>query len=127
MVVKKQHESGSTGLSEAANDWFREFLKHLELYLVENGQCLSPDSKPRDYHLAAMQAVRLTLLDAGVKAEELHSLFSQIAVPKRQRIANTETDAKGYPAGYFEATEGSFAGEPLEGPPDLPPEEREPW
>jgi hypothetical protein len=45
----------------------------------------------------------------------------------QQRIAVTETDAKGYPAGYFEATEGSFANEPLECPPDLPLEKREPW
>jgi hypothetical protein len=37
------------------------------------------------------------------------------------------TDALGYPIGYFEATAGSFANEPLEEPAELPPEQRESW
>jgi hypothetical protein len=40
---------------------------------------------------------------------------------------NEHTDALGYPAGYFEATAGSFQDEPLERPPDLPFETRETW
>ena len=44
------------------------------------------------------------------------------------RSAFTEvTDALGYPMGYFEATAGSFADEPLEAPVELPLESREPW
>ena len=35
MVVKKQPESEAGEISEAANEWFRLFLKHLELFLVE--------------------------------------------------------------------------------------------
>ena len=37
------------------------------------------------------------------------------------------TDALGYPAGYFDATAGSFEQEPLERPPQLPWETRETW
>lgn len=37
------------------------------------------------------------------------------------------TDALGYPAGYFEATAGSFANEPLDRPAPLPPEKRPAW
>lgn len=45
------------------------------------------------------------------------------------RAANgaVSTDALGYPVGYFEATAGSFANEPLEAPTELPPQTRESW
>lgn len=45
------------------------------------------------------------------------------AVPLR----GGETDAMGYPVGYFEATAGSFKDEPLERPEQLPLEKREDW
>ena len=41
--------------------------------------------------------------------------------------APTAKDALGYPSGYFEATAGSFADEPLDRPAPLPPEERTAW
>ena len=44
MVVKKQPESEAGELSEAASEWFRLFLKHLELFLVEVGQGLSAET-----------------------------------------------------------------------------------
>lgn len=127
MAVKKQPDSGAGELTEAANDWFRQFLKHLEIHLVATGQHLSAVSEPSDYRLAAMQAVRLTLLDSGINDEELRTLFGRVAFSSPASIANADPDAMGYPAGYFEATEGSFATEPLEGPPDLPFEKRDSW
>jgi hypothetical protein len=45
-----------------------------------------------------------------------------------RRVADVATcDALGYPAGYFEATAGSFANEPLEAPEELPMQTREAW
>lgn len=44
---------------------------------------------------------------------------------RRQQTA--PLDALGYPLGYFEATAGSFADEPLDPPSDLPLTTREPW
>jgi hypothetical protein len=35
--------------------------------------------------------------------------------------------SKAWPAGYFQATAGAFADEPLERPPQLPFERREEW
>ena len=116
MAVKKQPDSGTGELTEAANDWFRQFLKHLEIHLVATGQRLSAVSEPSDYHLAAVQAVRLTLLDSGINDEELRTLFGRVVLSNHTWIANADPDAMGYPAGYFEATEGSFAAEPLECP-----------
>ena len=40
MAVKKQPDTGVGELSEAANDWFRQFVKLLELFMVETGQGL---------------------------------------------------------------------------------------
>lgn len=127
MAVKKQPDHGTGEIFESVNDWFRQFLKHLELHLMETGQRLSSDTSPSDCHLAAMQAVRLTLLDSGMTDGGFLDLLKEVAMANQQRIAITDKDARGYPVGYFEATEGSFASEPLECPPDLPLEERESW
>lgn len=43
------------------------------------------------------------------------------------KLTAPETDAIGYPVGFFESTAGSFANEPLERPANLPLEIREPW
>jgi hypothetical protein len=45
MAVKKQPESSAGELSEFANDWFRQFVKHVEVYMVETGQVLRPNSE----------------------------------------------------------------------------------
>lgn len=50
-----------------------------------------------------------------------------VALARKQTTAAPQTDEMGYPVGYFEATAGSFAGEPLERPRDLPLETRESW
>lgn len=80
MAVKKQPESDARELSEAANDWFRQFLKHLELFMVETGQGLPPDAETAACRLAAMRAVKLTLLDSGMSGEEILNLFGRVAL-----------------------------------------------
>jgi hypothetical protein len=127
MSVKKQPDQGIGEISGSVNDWFRLFLKHLELHLVAFGPSISSESVPADYHFAAMQAVRLTLLDSGMNEDGFRDLLDKVATAYQRLVAIAETDAMGYPTGYFEATEGSFAIEPLECPPDLPLEKHEPW
>ncbi len=51
----------------------------------------------------------------------------ELALDQRRHLAAPLLDDLGYPVGYFEATAGSFADEPLEPPPDLPSTTREPW
>ena len=80
MAVKKQPESDARELSAAANDWFRQFLKHLELFMVETGQGLPPDTETAACRLAAMRAVKLTLLDSGMGSEEILNLFGRVAL-----------------------------------------------
>jgi len=79
MAVKKQPDSGASELTESANDFFRQFLKHLEIYMVETGQSLGPDSDSADHRLAAMRAVKLTLIDSGMSQEKMRNLFGLIA------------------------------------------------
>jgi len=127
MAVKKQPDPDTDEIPAFVNEWFRQFLKHLEMHLVSHGQSISSESAPADYHLAAIQAVRSTLLDSGMSDDGFCELLEKVAMGEPPRLAITETDSKGYPVGYFEATEGSFANEPLECPADLPLEKREPW
>jgi len=47
--------------------------------------------------------------------------------PALETEAGRVTDALGYPAGYFEATAGCFADEPLDRPSPLPLEKRPAW
>jgi len=80
MPVKKQPDSNASELHEGANDWFRQFLKHLELFTVETGRRLRSNSDSADYQLAAMRAVKRTLLDAGMDNEGLQNLFGRVAI-----------------------------------------------
>ena len=94
MAVKKQPESDARELSEAANDWFRQFLKHLELFMVETGQDLHEDSKPTDHRLAAMRAVKLTLLDSGMDDEDVRDLLARIAIEETRTSSQIEWNAE---------------------------------
>jgi hypothetical protein len=47
-----------------------------------------------------------------------------LALAERRSTLTSTTDSLGYPVGYFEATAGSFADEPLESPDELPLERR---
>lgn len=88
MAVKKQPDPDIGTLHECTNDWFRQFLKHLEIFMAESGQGLPPDANNADYGLAAMRAVKLTLLDSGLDSEQILGLFGRVAleevdVPKK--------------------------------------------
>jgi hypothetical protein len=80
MAVKKQPESAGGEIPEAASDWFRQFLKLVELTIVEMGPGLPPEATPADCRLAAMRAVKLTLLDSGVDEDAISGLFGQVAL-----------------------------------------------
>ncbi len=127
MAVEKQPEPSAGEISETVNDWFRQFLKHFEINFLEAEQAISKESGAADYYFAAFQAFKLTLLDSGMQEDRFRLLIQSAVMAFQQRATNVDTDSKGYPLGYFEATEGSFVNEPLECPPELLPEEREQW
>ncbi len=94
MAVKKQPESDAGGLHEAPNDWFRQFLKHLEIYMFEAGQELPSDAKSMDCCFAAMRAAKWTLLDSGLDNEQILNLFGSIALEERNVVEKLEWNAE---------------------------------
>lgn len=94
MTVKKQPEASAGELSETANDWFRVFLKHLEIYMAETGKALRPDADSAELRLAAMRAVKLTLQDSGVKEDEIVNLFARIVIEEKSAIENPVWNAE---------------------------------
>jgi hypothetical protein len=94
MAIKKQPESEAGELSEAASEWFRLFLKHLELFLVEVGQGLSADAGATDCRLAAMRAVKLTLRDSGIDAGEIVNLFGRVALEDANALTRLEWNSE---------------------------------
>lgn len=80
MGVKKQPDSEAGKIPEVVDDWFRQFIKHLELYLIETGQELSPDATNTDCGLAALRAVRLTLRDSGLDDDQVVTLLGRVAL-----------------------------------------------
>lgn len=109
MAVKKQPESGAGELTETANDWFRQFVKLLELFIVKTGQGLPSDARATDYRLAAMRAVKLTLVDSGIDDDEIVNLFGRVALEDTnaptQLEWNTELNKR-----RFELIDGDIQG-----------------
>jgi hypothetical protein len=94
MNVKKQPDASTGELCESANDWFRQFLKHLEIYMAETGRGLRPDSEAAEFCLAAMRAVKLTLQDSGVDEDEIVSLFGRIVIVEKSESEKPVWNAK---------------------------------
>jgi len=69
----------------------------------------------------------LNRLDPETAALLERAVRDALALAERRNRSTGDVDAIGYPIGYFEATAGSFASEPLEAPADLPLESRESW
>lgn len=66
----------------------------------------------------------LRKLDPETAQRVEHLVREALALAARAPAA---LDAQGYPSGYFKATAGSFANEPLERPASLLPEKRTSW
>jgi hypothetical protein len=69
----------------------------------------------------------LSQLDSETAVLLERTVRDALALAERRAAHTTATDTLGYPVGYFEATAGSFANEPLEAPAELPIETRESW
>ncbi len=67
----------------------------------------------------------LSQLDSDTAALLERAVRGALALAERRVAPAVAADAFGYPAGYFEATAGSFADEALEAPAELPLEARE--
>lgn len=84
MSLKKQDESKTstpTGLiSLHANEWFGQFIKHLELNFVEMSERQPIEVDVSFYQLSTVRAVLQTLLDSGLSTEAVLEMFAQSAI-----------------------------------------------
>ena len=80
MAVKKQPDSDAGEFSEVADDWFRQFLRHLELDLVATCEGIATDTDRDSLRLAALRAVKRTLIDSGMSDDELLHLLAKVAL-----------------------------------------------
>lgn len=69
---------------------------------------------------------RLLELDAE-SATKLENVVRDLIDASREDESKPETDANGWPLGYFEKYAGCFEGEPLEAPDDPPPDPLLEW
>lgn len=94
MAVKKQPEANPDGLSEAADDWFRSFLKHVELHLADTARDLPAAATSTDFGIATIHAVLRTLLDAGVPRDQALTLFGTVWLESGNMPLTTEWTAE---------------------------------
>lgn len=109
MSVKKQPDSGTGEISEAANHWIHAFLNSLEDCLAETGLQLGPNSDLTDYHLVAIRAFRLTLLESGMTDDDIRDLIGRVTLEARSATQplqwNSEMNAR-----RFELIDGDIQG-----------------
>jgi hypothetical protein len=69
----------------------------------------------------------LSRVDRETAALLEQTVRDALALAERRAQKSDRIDALGYPVGYFEATAGSFSGQPLDAPRELPMQPRETW
>jgi hypothetical protein len=69
----------------------------------------------------------LSQLDSDTAALLERAVRDALALAERRAAPAVAVDSLGYPAGFFEATAGSFVNEVLDAPAELPLEARESW
>jgi hypothetical protein len=87
VTTRKRRESrraaSPASISAEAGDWIRQFVKHLELHLLDAGRELSPDADTAEMQLATARAVLATYCDSGMEVESAVELLGQAAVESR--------------------------------------------
>lgn len=80
MSRKKQPDQNNGSLPEDANDWIRQFIKHLEIILAETGHELASNATTSELSLVAIRAFKMTLRDSGLDDRQILGLFGQVAL-----------------------------------------------
>jgi hypothetical protein len=96
VATKKPPESAPPesrkAVSADADDWIRQFIKHLEVHLVDDCRELPPEVGVSELHAATARAIVATYLDSGMEFESVVELLGRVAVEWRT-ITGTWTDA----------------------------------
>jgi hypothetical protein len=87
-MTTEPHDSELPAAREAilpteADDWIRQFIKHLEAHFVDATRELPPDAGVSDFGAATARAIVATYLDSGMETEAVVELLGQASVSNR--------------------------------------------
>ena len=87
MTTPKPHESeppeSQKVIPSDADDWIRQFIKHLELHFLDASRNLPPRASVSELQVRAAQAMLATFIDSGMEFESALELLGQVAVAWR--------------------------------------------
>jgi len=69
-------------ISADIDDWIREFIKHLEVYLLDASRALPREASVSQSQAATARAILETYIDSGMELESALELFGQVAVQR---------------------------------------------
>jgi hypothetical protein len=73
-------------LSEAANDWIRQFTRLFQLQAIEAGRDLAPDASISESQRATARALLATYFASGMELESALELLGQAAIERRSGV-----------------------------------------
>jgi hypothetical protein len=85
VTTKKQLDpipNESLTISGDAEDWIRQFVKHLELHFVDAVRELPPTAGVSDWQVTAARAAFATFLDSGLDHETVLELLGRVVIER---------------------------------------------
>lgn len=76
---KPKTKGSEVAISEEANDWLQQVVKHFELNFVDACQGAPADVDRSAYQRMTILAIVQTLKDSGLSEESIREMFGQIA------------------------------------------------
>ena len=87
MTTTKSHEpeehASPDFISADSDDWFRQFVKHLDLHLIDASRNLRRQASVAELQAAAARAIVTTYLDSGMELESIMELVGRVGVEAR--------------------------------------------
>ena len=78
-----ESNESSESMPTAADDWIRQFIKHVELEFADASRSLPHQPSSSELQHATARALLATFVDSGMQAESVLELFGQIAVDRK--------------------------------------------
>jgi len=87
VTTTKRHEPEPVeiqkAISQAADDWIRQFIKHLELNFHDASRNLPPHTSFSELQAATARAMVATFIDSGMEFQSTLELLGQVALEGR--------------------------------------------
>src|SRR3954447_1027845 len=87
MTTTRSHESDRPVSREAISAdidlWIQQFIKHLELHVLDASRVLPPEPSVSELQRATARAILETFLESGLDFESVVELLGRVAVERR--------------------------------------------